>query len=131
MKLGCREIESTGGVAASSTSRLPTRGTAFTFALNRSKLRQARRREGRYLLRTNLTGRDRGDLWQFYIQLTEVEAAFKNLKDDLQLRPIFHQLEHRIEAHIFVAFMAYCLQVTLRAHLEPLAAGPHLSRRAR
>jgi transposase len=95
----------------------------FTFALNRKKLRQARRREGRYLLRTNLSGRDPDDLWQFYIQLTEVEAAFRNLKDDLQLRPIYHQLERRIEAHIFVAFIAYCLHVTLRAHLRPLAPG--------
>ena len=62
-------------------------------------------------------------MWQFYIQLTEIEAAFKNLKDDLQLRPIYHQLERRIEAHIFVAFIAYCLHVTLRARLTPLAAG--------
>ena len=82
-----------------------------------------RRREGRYLLRTNLGGRDPAQLWQFYIQLTEIEAAFKNLKDDLQLRPIYHQLERRIEAHIFVAFIAYCLHVTLRARLTPLAAG--------
>jgi len=58
-----------------------------------------------------------------YIQLVEVEAAFKNLKDDLQLRPIYHQLEHRVEAHIFVAFLAYCLHVTLRAQLKPLAPG--------
>ena len=82
-----------------------------------------RRREGRYLLRTNLSGRDPAQLWQFYIQLVEVEAAFKNLKDDLQLRPIYHQLEQRIEAHIFVAFLAYCLHVTLRARLKPLAPG--------
>jgi transposase len=95
----------------------------FSFALNREKLRQARRREGRYLLRTNLCGREPAELWQFYIQLVEIEAAFKNLKDDLALRPIFHQLEHRIEAHIFVAFMAYCLHVTLRARLRPLAPG--------
>ena len=95
----------------------------FSFRLDRHKLRQVRRREGRYLLRTNLCGRDPEDLWRFYIQLTEVEAAFKNLKDDLQLRPIYHQLEHRIEAHIFVAFMAYCLHVTLRAQLKPLAPG--------
>ncbi|HYY31539.1 MAG TPA: IS1634 family transposase [Chthoniobacterales bacterium] len=101
-----------------------TEGTAtFSFALNRQKLRQARRREGRYLLRTNLCGREPAELWQFYIQLVEIEAAFKNLKDDLALRPIFHQLEHRIEAHIFVAFMAYCLHVTLRARLRPLAPG--------
>jgi transposase len=95
----------------------------FSFALNRDKLRQVRRREGRYLLRTNLCDRDPAHLWQFYIQLVEVEAAFKNLKDDLQLRPIYHQLEHRIQAHIFVAFLAYCLHVTLRAQLKPLAPG--------
>ena len=68
-------------------------------------------------------GTIRRQLWRFYIQLIEVEAAFKNLKDDLQLRPIHHQLEQRIEAHIFVAFLAYCLHVTLRARLKPLAAG--------
>jgi transposase len=99
------------------------KGATFSFALNRDKLRQARRREGRYLLRSNLCDEDPARLWKFYIQLVEVEAAFKNLKDDLQLRPIFHQLEHRIEAHIFVAFLAYCLQVTLRAKLKPLAPG--------
>jgi transposase len=95
----------------------------FSFALNRNKLRQVRRREGRYLLRTNLCGKDPAQLWQFYIQLVEVEAAFKAMKDDLQLRPIYHQLEQRIEAHIFVAFLAYCLHVTLRARLKPLAPG--------
>ena len=101
-----------------------TKGLAsFSFALNRQKLRIVRRREGRYLLRTNLLGRDPAQLWQFYILLVEIEAAFKNLKDDLALRPIFHQLERRIEAHIFVAFMAYCLQVTLRARLRSLAPG--------
>jgi hypothetical protein len=102
---------------------IPADGTTFSFSLNRAKLRRVRRREGRYLLRTNLTGRDPADLWRFYIQLTEIEAAFKTLKDDLQLRPIHHHLEHRIEAHIFVAFLAYCLQVTLRARLKPLAPG--------
>ena len=96
---------------------------SFEFRLNRAKLQQVRQREGRYLLRSNLCGRDPAELWQFYVQLVEIEAAFKNLKADLRLRPIFHQLERRIEAHIFVAFMAYCLQVTLRARLRPLAAG--------
>ncbi len=90
----------------------------------KAKLRQARKREGRYLLRTNITGgRTAEELWQFYIQLTEVEAAFKNLKDDLALRPIYHQLEHRIEAHIFISFLAYCLHVTLRRRLRDLAPG--------
>jgi transposase len=101
----------------------PAAQPLFSFRLNRQKLRQVRQREGRYLLRANLSGRDPDELWQFYIQLTEIEAAFKNLKDDLQLRPIYHQLENRIEAHIFVAFMAYCLHVTLRAQLKPLAPG--------
>lgn len=102
-----------------------TRGgkVAFSFRLNRQKLREVRRREGRYLLRTNLTGQEPAQLWQFYIQLVEIEAAFKNLKDDLQLRPIYHQLQNRVEAHIFVAFMAYCLQVTLKARLRPVASG--------
>ena len=62
-------------------------------------------------------------LWTFYIQLTEVEQAFKELKHDLAVRPIYHQKESRIEAHVFVAFLAYCLQVTLKAKLRPLAGG--------
>lgn len=93
------------------------------FKLRKDKLREVRRREGRYLLRSNLDAENPARLWQFYIQLTQVEAAFKDLKDDLGLRPIFHQLEHRIEAHIFVAFLAYCLHVSLRAHLRQLAPG--------
>ena len=96
---------------------------SFIFKLLRDKLRQVRRREGRYLLRTNLSAQEAEKLWQFYVQLTQIEAAFKDLKDDLSLRPIFHQLEHRIEAHIFVAFLAYCLHVTLRNRLRALAPG--------
>jgi transposase len=95
----------------------------LTFSLRKDKLRRVRRREGHYLLRSNLTGHDPAQLWQLYILLAEVEAAFKNLKDDLALRPIYHQKERRIEAHIFIAFLAYCLQVTLRARLRTLAPG--------
>jgi len=95
----------------------------FTFKLRTHKLRQVRRREGRYLLRSNLSGQAPVQLWQIYVQLTQVEGAFKDLKDDLSLRPIFHQLERRIEAHIFVAFLAYCLHVHLRARLQALASG--------
>ena len=101
----------------------PVNAQTLTFKLRTDKLRQVRRKEGRYLLRSNLSPEDPSRLWQFYIQLTQVEAAFKDLKDDLSLRPIFHQLEHRIEAHIFVAFLAYCLHVSLRARLRPLAPG--------
>ncbi len=95
----------------------------FTFRLDQAKLRRIRRREGRYLLRSNLTETDPARLWEFYLQLVEVEAAFKHLKSDLAVRPIYHQLPARIEAHIFVAFLAYCLHVTLKAHLRPHAPG--------
>ena len=95
----------------------------FDFALDRKKLRAVRRREGRYLLRTNLNGYDPAQLWTFYVQLTEVEQAFKELKHDLAIRPVYHQLAHRIEAHIFLAFLAYCLQVTLKHRLKQRAPG--------
>src|SRR5271168_1768561 len=96
---------------------------ALTFSLNRKKLRIVRRREGRYLLRTNLTDQDPAVLWQYYVQLVAVEEAFKNLKGDLAIRPIFHKDEQRIEAHIFVAFLAYALQITLTRRLHALAPG--------
>ena len=95
----------------------------LVFALNRAKLRQVRRREGRYLLRTNLTDRDPATLWALYMRLVQVEEAFKILKGDLALRPIHHQLPPQIEAHIFVAFLAYALHVTLRRRLRDLAPG--------
>ena len=96
----------------------------LSFGLRKDKLRQARKREGRYLLRSNIvSGRPPEELWRFYIQLTQVEAAFKDLKDDLSLRPIYHQLERRIEAHIFISFLAYCLHVTLHRRLRELAPG--------
>ncbi len=96
---------------------------SLAFTLRRQKLREVRRREGRYLLRSNLPAEDPARLWQFYIQLTQVEAAFKDLKRDVGLRPIFHQLERRIEAHVFVAFLAYCLHVSLRHQLRAKAPG--------
>ena len=92
-------------------------------ALNRAKLRQVRQREGRYLLRTNLTARDPAHLWDLYMRLVQVEEAFKTLKGDLALRPIHHQVPPRIEAHIFVAFLAYALHATLRRRLRDLAPG--------
>jgi hypothetical protein len=95
----------------------------FTYSLDRKRLRTMRRREGRYLLRTNITENDPAILWQYYIQLVAVEEAFKNLKDDLALRPIFHKQEHRIEAHIFISFLAYCLYITLQRRLHALAPG--------
>jgi transposase len=105
-------------------TRVAPENAQLSFTLRQDKLRQARQREGRYLLRSNITsGRSPEALWQFYIQLTEVEGAFKNLKDDLALRPIHHQLEHRIEAHIFISFLACGLHVTLHRRLRDLAPG--------
>jgi hypothetical protein len=95
----------------------------FSFRLDRAKLRRVRRREGRYLLRTNLADDDPARLWGLYLQLVGVEEAFRNLKGDLAIRPVFHQLEARIEAHIFIAFLAYCLHVTLERRLHALAPG--------
>ena len=95
----------------------------LSYQLDRQKLRQAWRREGRYLLRTNLPDQDPAKLWAFYLQLTEVEQAFKELKCDLAVRPVHHQLDRRIEAHIFLAFLAYALQVTLKARLKRVATG--------
>jgi hypothetical protein len=91
--------------------------------INRPKLRVARRREGRYLLRSNLCEQPPARPWELYIQLTQVEEAFKNLKGDLAIRPIYHQREDRIEAHIFLSFLAYCLHVTLTRRLRDLAPG--------
>ena len=99
------------------------KAASFTYALRRNKLREVRRREGRYLLRTNLTSTDPAELWRYYIQLTHVEQAFKDLKGDLAVRPIHHQLERRIDAHIFIAFLAYCLHVTLAQQMRPHASG--------
>jgi transposase len=96
---------------------------SFTYRLKREKLRSVRRREGQYLLRTNLTESDPAKLWSLYLQLVAVEEAFKNLKGDLAVRPIFHQNEKRVEAHIFVSFLAYCLHVTLTERLRTLAPG--------
>ena len=96
---------------------------SFTFTLDKDKLRKAELRDGHYLLRSNLAGEDPAVLWDRYVQLTQVEAAFKTMKSELGLRPIYHRLEPRVEAHILVAFLAYCLAVTLRQRLQALAPG--------
>ncbi len=103
--------------------KLPKDDTKLEFSLRKKKLRQGRGREARYLLRSNRSGRPEAELWEFYRQLAQVEEAFKHLKSDLVLRPFHHQKEARIEAHIFVAFLAYCLQVTLTRRLKDLAPG--------
>jgi transposase len=95
----------------------------FTFRLRKNELRTVRRREGCYLLRSNLIGQNPATLWEYYIQLTEIEQAFKELKHDLSVRPVFHQADKRIDAHIFVSFMAYCLLTTLKHKARQKAPG--------
>ena len=95
----------------------------FTFQVDKEKLKAAQMRDGHYLLRTNLVAEDPAVLWDRYMQLVQVEAAFKCLKSELGIRPIYHQLEHRVDAHILVAFLAYCLTVTLRHRLQVHAPG--------
>jgi len=99
-----------------------TRAT-FTFRTDKAKLRAAEQRDGHYLLRSNLTGEDPAVLWTRYVQLTQIESVFRSLKSELGIRPIYHQLEHRAEAHVFIAFLAYCLQVTLKNRLLIHAPG--------
>jgi transposase len=132
MKLGAAKAEA-GRVGSLVEVTLPEaprskkarqqRVSGFEFRLQKKKLREVLKREGRYLLRTNLKETDPAKVWEFYLQLVEVEEAFKNLKGDLAIRPIFHQLERRIEAHVFVCFLAYCLQVSLRHQLRAKAPG--------
>jgi transposase len=99
-----------------------TRGT-FTFHTDKAKLRAAQQRDGHYLLRSNLTGEDPAVLWTRYGQLTQIESVFRSLKSELGIRPIYHQLEHRADAHVLIAFLAYCLQVTLKNRLLIHAPG--------
>jgi hypothetical protein len=104
----------------------PVTRQTFHFHLDKTRLHAAQLRDGYYLLRSNLTAEDPAVLWTRYMQLTQIEAAFRSLKSELGLRPIYHQLEHRIDAHIFIAFLAYCLQVTLKNRLRRHASGLQL-----
>jgi len=82
--------------------------------IDKEKIRWCKAREGAYLLRTNITEKDPGQLWEKYMQLTEAEAAFRVLKSELAIRPIWHQKKERVQAHILVAFLGYALWVTLK-----------------
>jgi transposase len=96
---------------------------SFSFQLDKTKLKTLEQRDGHYLLRSNLTGEDPTVLWTLYVQLTQIESVFRCLKSELGIRPLYHQLEHRAEAHVLIAFLAYCLQVTLKNRLMIHAPG--------
>ena len=104
-------------------ARQPVNRDTFKFQLLQDKLQDAQERDGHYLLRGFQAGDPARPLWERYLQLTEIEAAFKTLKSDLQLRPVRHHLELRIEAHILVCFLAYWLSVSLRKRLQAHAPG--------
>jgi transposase len=101
----------------------PINEHTFDFAVDKEKMKKWRRKEGKYLLRSNMLGSDPSAIWKQYLLLTEIEQAFKELKSDLAVRPVYHSKDERIEAHIFVAFQAYCLNVTLKNLLKNKAAG--------
>lgn len=96
---------------------------SFHFRVDQTKLKAAELQDGHYLLRSNLVGEDPAVLWERYVQLAQIEAAFKAMKSELGIRPLYHQLGHRVEAHILVAFLAYCLLITLKNRLQALAPG--------
>lgn len=87
----------------------------FAFRVRKEKLREAELVDVHYLLRSNQVGEAPAVLWERYIQLTQIEAAFRSMKGELGVRPIFHQLQRRVAAHILVAFLGYCLLVTLKS----------------
>ena len=95
----------------------------FSFQVDQAKLKATEQRDGHYLLRSNLTGEDPAVLWTRYVQLTQIESVFRCLKSELSIRPIHHQLEHRADAHVLIAFLAYCLQITLKNRLMIHAPG--------
>jgi transposase len=95
----------------------------FSFQVDKAKLKKAQQRDGHHLLRSNLTGEDPAVLWTRYVQLTNIESVFRSLKSELGVRPIYHQLEHRADAHVLIAFLAYCLQVTLKNQIQIHAPG--------
>lgn len=86
---------------------------------DREKMHIADARDGAYLLRTNLTATDPAELWRQYIQLSEVEAAFRTMKSEIAIRPIWHWTDRRVEAHVMIAFLGYCLWVCLKHKLRP------------
>ena len=95
----------------------------FKFSFNHQKYRAMIYRDGMYFLRTNQTGKEAVELWQQYMLQCNVEQAFKELKSDIGVRPVYHHKEERVDAHIFVAFLSYCLQTTLRHKLRQSASG--------
>ncbi len=117
-----------GRMSAAVTVQIPDEGARptpqnFRYELNLEPYHEALERDGSYILRSNVTQSDATAMWSMYMQLVWIESAFKSMKSDLAIRPIWHQVQPRVEAHLFVAFMGYCLMAALRKHLESAAPG--------
>jgi transposase len=120
--------QAAGRMSAAVTVRIPDEGQRptpenFHYELNAEAYHETSDRDGSYILRSNVIQADATTMWSMYMQLVWIESAFKSMKSDLAVRPIWHQVQTRVEAHIFVAFMGYCLMAALRKHLEPAAPG--------
>jgi transposase len=102
--------------------RWELQGTQLHWDWDRATFRAAVQAEGAYLLRAHWTEQEPARLWQTYVQLTEAEAAFRTLKSEVKVRPIWHWLERRVEAHVLVAFLGYCLWVCLRKKAQRIAS---------
>jgi hypothetical protein len=129
-KIGALKAQA-GRVARFVTIRLPREGepvnrSTLRCSFDLTEWRRAVQRDGAYLLRGHLPGSvapDPASLWRMYMQLVAVEEAFKHFKSDLAIRPVWHQLEKRVEAHILVAFLGYALLASLRVKLQHAAPG--------
>src|SRR5438552_437704 len=127
LRLGAAKKEA-GGAARFVQVQVPPEGQpvtrqSFHFQVDKPKLQKAEALDGHHLLRSNLVGENPAVLWERYVQLTHIEAAFKTLKSELGIRPLYHRLGPRVEGHILIAFLAYCLWVTLKKRLQALAPG--------
>ena len=117
-----------GRMSAAVKIRIPDEGQSptprnFRYELDAEAHREALEQDGSYILRSNATTSDATTMWSMYMQLVRIESAFKSLKSDLAVRPVWHRVQPRVEAHLFVAFMGYCLMAALRKRLEQTAPG--------
>src|SRR4029077_11751126 len=127
MRLGAAKSEA-GRAFQFVQMRVPEEGQpvtreTFQFRVDKQKLQEAEWRDGHYLLRSNRTAGDPSGLGTRFVELTQIESVFRSLKSELGIRPLYHQLEHRADAHVLIAFLAYCLQVTLKNRLMIHAPG--------
>ena len=109
LKVGCSRVARAYDITVEGDGA----SLSLTWRKDVAKAAYMRHSEGAYLLRTNLTGESEQELWHMYMQLNDAEAAFRTLKQDLSIRPVYHQIQQRVEAHVLVCFIAYAMYRTL------------------